>query len=117
MCEHNKIHYSKEHKTYWCGDCLVNGIKPRRKRWRYLTAFIIFITCISVTKEIRHHDFKLMTYYEKPDIELTDSAIMAALIEEHVTMPGVVLLQMKAESTDPATHARYRSKICIENKN
>lgn len=117
MCEHNKVYYSKEYKTYWCGDCLINGIKPRRKRWRYLTALAVFLACLFTATEIRHRQVPRVFTYEKPDIELSDSAIMAALIEENVTMPGVALLQMKAESTDPVTHKRYSSKICIANKN
>jgi hypothetical protein len=117
MCEHNKLNYSKEYKTYWCTDCLLSGMSPRRKRWRYLTATAVFLICLFTATKVRHYQMPRNFTYEKPDIELSDSAIMAALIEEHVTMPGVALLQMKAECTDPVTHMRYRSKICIENKN
>ena len=121
MCNHENFLYSKEHKMYWCSDCLLINIKPSKPK-KVLYGALVFsvffiLSCSTFSVGNKGHKLRLSEFFHKEEFVLSDSTLLAELIKQQVTMPGVAFLQMQAESTNPNTFQRYKSKICVENKN
>jgi uncharacterized membrane protein YciS (DUF1049 family) len=113
--------YSKEHKVHWCTECLIIGIKPKTKKINYIIiSMLLFLTMSCSTINVGNKNYKcvfLPKIKDNTEFKLNDSTLMAELIKQQITMPGIAFLQMQVESTNSNTHERYKSKICIENKN
>ena len=121
MCNHSKTMYSKEYKTHWCIECFLIGVKPKTRKINYIAiSILLFLTISCSTISVGNKNYRCVSNFRIKDsieFKLNDSTLLVELIKQQITMPGVAFLQMQAESTNPNTFERYKSKICVENKN